>query len=123
MSLLWRREAHAINMIDFDAVIPRSKVVETAFAFLESCGFRLEIEEGKFVTIPRSTELVLWSRAFVRYGDVDGWDHYEANVMLGRLDGEDWPDFGYLKLYFNPDGGFVTEDRFPRYCGQYDQAQ
>jgi len=57
-----------------------------------SCGFRLELR--------------------------DGWDHYEANVMLGRSDGDDWPDFGYLKLYFNPDGGFVTEDRFPRYCGQ-----
>lgn len=105
MCLLWRTEAHAIHMIDFDAVIPRSKVVETGFAFLESCGFRLEIEEGKFVSIPRSTELVLWSRAFVRHGDVEGWDHYEANVMLGRLDGDDWPDFGYLKLYFNPDGG------------------
>ena len=111
-------------MIDLDAVIPGSKVIETAFAFLESCGFELEIEEGKFVTIPRSTELVLWRRAFIKeQEDVDGWDHYEATVMLGRLDGEDWPDFGSLKLYFNPDGKFVTEDVYPRYSGQYDQAQ
>jgi hypothetical protein len=43
--------------------------------------------------------------------------------MLGRLEGSNSPDLGYLVLYFDLDGHFFTEDRYPRYCGQYDQAR
>jgi hypothetical protein len=117
-------DAHGNNMIDFDAVIPRSKVIETAIAFLRSTGFRLQIEEDKWVTIPRSADLVLWTRSFIKQEDAETLlgDHYEATVMLGRLDGGNCPDIGYLRLYFNSDGEFVREDVYPRYWGQYHQA-
>lgn len=111
-------------MIDFDIVIPKAKVIANALAFLEKCGFTLEIEEGKWVDIPRTIELVLWRRSYTTYDDgITGWNHYEAEVMLGRLDGSECPDLGYLRLYFNLEGEFVTEDRGPRYWGQYDQTR
>jgi hypothetical protein len=69
----------------FDSVLPISSVLKQAAEFLGACGWRLEIEE-KLMEIPKDTELVVRSRAFIKADleDVPLGDHFEAVLLLGR---------------------------------------
>ena len=104
-------------MINIDSVIPREKVLQEAHRFLESCSWTIKIAD-EIVTLPSDLELVIQTRAFIsaEAPDIFLGDHYEAVVMLGReITDRNWiPLHGYLKLYFNLEGQFVTEDRFSK---------
>lgn len=101
-----------------DRVIPQARVLVEARKFLAECGWELEIGDSR-VEIPVNTELRVQTRAYVVADapDVLLGNHYEAVVLLGcEKVGENWrPQFGYLKMYFDERGNFVTEDRYARH--------
>lgn len=101
-----------------DGEIPVASVVAQTQAFLERCGWKLEID-SEILEIPRDVELVVRSRAFVKaeQGDVFLGDHFEAVVLIGkRAVGENLcASHAVLKLYFNLEGQLISEDRYDRY--------
>jgi hypothetical protein len=103
-------------LINLDAVIPAEKVIQVARQFLQSCSWSLELGDT-VVDLPPDLELVLQSRAYVsaEAPDIFLGNHYEAVVLLGReIIGNNWvPLFGSLRLYFNLEGQFISEDRLP----------
>ena len=98
-----------------DVVLPVSSVLEQAAAFLRSCDWALEIE-GEQINIPAGVELLVRSRAFIKaeLDDVFLADHFEAVILLGsvRVGGNVRARYGVLRMYFNPEGQFVSEDRY-----------
>ncbi len=102
-----------------DDMLPVSSVLRQAKAFLLSCGWKLEINE-EFVAIEENTELAVRSRSFVTADlpcEVFIDDHFEAVVLIGTEEvGENIvARYGVLKMYFNLEGQFVSEDRYDKY--------
>jgi hypothetical protein len=106
-------------MTPIDDVIPCKKVLADVRAFLSGCDWMLEIDDA-LIRIPHDADLRVQTRAYVVADapDIILGDHFEAVVILGcRVDGENWvADYGYLKLYYNTNGEFLTEDRYPSVC-------
>ncbi len=102
---------------DIDAKIPETAVLAAVTAFLEGADWRLEFDEGPALAIPRQPAPVVASRAYVKAHapDIFLGGHYEAVVYLApEVLGDNWlATAGTLKLYFNLDGDFVSEDRYP----------
>jgi hypothetical protein len=99
---------------DIDAALPAEHVLKQVRAFLDECGWSIELED-EVIVIPPNTELWLRSRAFIR-ADADNVfldDHFEAVVLIGREYGR--ARYAVLKAYFNRDGSFVSEDRYSKY--------
>ena len=99
---------------ELDERIPADAVLRTVYAFLESAEWRLEFGDS-IVPIPRDPAPVILTRAFIK-AHVPGvflGDHYEATVALGpeRIGTHTIARAGVLKLYFNREGQFVSEDR------------
>ena len=101
---------------DFDDVIPVQAILAAVIEFLDSADWRLEFEGAGVVTIPREPRPVVASRAYVEAHTTDVFlgNHYEAVVYLGPETQGDYcvPSFGMLKMYFDMQGRFVSEDRF-----------
>jgi hypothetical protein len=101
---------------ELDETIPSEAVLRAVYAFLDSAEWTLEFNDG-IVPIPRRPEPVLVSRAFIKahVADVFLGDHFEAVVALAPEQvGENIvARGGLLKLYFDRDGHFVSEDRYP----------
>jgi hypothetical protein len=106
---------------DIDAVIPESAVSEAAIRFLDSAEWELEFDGMGMVTIPREPRPIVASRAYIKPHAHGGFgDHYEAIVYLGpeawltnTATHQNWtPRSGVLRLYFNLNGRFITEDRY-----------
>ena len=102
-----------------DVVLPVSSVLGQAAVFLQSCNWALEIE-GEQIKIPEGVELLVRSRAFIKaeLDDVFLGDHFEAVILLGsvRVGGNVRARYGVLRMYFNPEGRFVSEDRYNAYA-------
>ena len=99
-------------------MLPVQHVLEQAYAFLTECGWQLEIDE-EFVSIPRDVELCVRSRAFIKadVGDVFLADHFEAVVLIGKevIGRNIGATYGILRMYFNHEGHFESEDRYNKY--------
>lgn len=102
-----------------ESALPVASVLKQAADFLARCGWELEIEED-VVEIPEDTELIVRSRAFIK-ADIEGQlfldDHFEAVVLIGKVVlGENIrAKYGVLRMYFNLEGHFVSEDRYNKY--------
>jgi hypothetical protein len=107
------------DMIQYlDTALPISSVLAQTHAFLERCYWKLEID-NEIIEITKNVELVVHSRAFVK-ADLDDLflgDHFEAVVLLGQeIVGENvCARYGVLRMYFNLDGQFVSEDRYNKH--------
>jgi|GEM_PF-2653142 len=105
----------------FDDVIPREKILSDARSFLDQCNWELEIGESVWVRIPRNTELRVRTRAFIEADAPDIFldDHFEAVVILGCEEEQEhwWAKYGLLKLYYDHNGQFASEDRYPAPAG------
>jgi hypothetical protein len=112
-----QRQEEITNHID--AILPKEKVIKRAQLFLDSCDWSLEIG-ASLVSIPKDTQICVRSRAFIKADaeDVFLGDHYEAVVLIGiESIGElQRAKHGVLRMYFNLDGEFVSEDRYNKYC-------
>jgi hypothetical protein len=101
---------------ELDEKIPLDAVLAAAESVLTESSWSFESETGT-VTIPRDPKPEVVSRAFVLAHAPDAFlgDHYEAIVALGpRVVGENLvPTAGQLKLYFDSNGHFVSEDFYP----------
>ncbi len=103
-----------------DYALPVASVLQQVAAFLAECGWKLEIEDA-VVEIPKDTELIVRSRAFIK-ADIEGQvfldNHFEAVVLIGKvLIGESIrAKYGVLRIYFNLEGQFVSEDRYNKYA-------
>ena len=91
---------------------------QTNPSLLDRCGWELEIDES-LTSIPRETPIGVRSRAFIKADAADIFlgDHYGAVVLLGiEAIGEyQRAKYGVLRMYFNAEGDFVSEDRDHRY--------
>ncbi|HLL14003.1 MAG TPA: hypothetical protein VK388_02885 [Pyrinomonadaceae bacterium] len=102
-----------------EAALPVPSVLKQAAEFLSKCGWKLEIEET-IIEIPKDTELIVRSRAFIK-AEIEGQlfldDHFEAVVLIGKVViGEHIrAKYGVLRMYFNLEGHFVSEDRYNKY--------
>ncbi|MCA1566208.1 MAG: hypothetical protein LC803_11335 [Acidobacteria bacterium] len=110
-----------LEMIEHvEAALPVASILKQAAAFLAECGWKLEIEDV-VVEIPTDTELIVRSRAFIK-AELEARifldDHFEAVVLLGKvMIGESTrAKYGVLKMYFNLEGQFVSEDRYNKYA-------
>lgn len=101
---------------ELDDKIPSHFVLRTVHEFLESAGWMLEFD-NRMTVIPRQPEPAIISRAFIKAHapDVFLGDHFEAVVALApELVGRNLcARAGILKLYFDTEGKFVSEDRYP----------
>ncbi len=101
-----------------EAIITREKVIQAAKDFLSTCEWSLEIDEV-MILIPQDVEILVRSRAFIK-ADIEHVvfldDHYEAVVLIG-IDNENphCAKYGILKMYFNLEGKFISEDRYSQY--------
>lgn len=98
-----------------DTALTASSVLAQTQTFLETCGWKLEIDD-EVIEIPKDVEVVVRSRAFITadLDDVFLGDHFEAVVLLGHETvGENVrAQYGVLRMYFNLAGRFVSEDRY-----------
>ena len=81
--------------------------------FLIECGWELELND-RLIRIPQDAELLVYSSAVV-VSDFDGFgDHVEAIVYIGvkRSPPNLFPVHGVIRLYLNPSGKMITEDRY-----------
>ncbi len=87
-------------------------------AFLEKCNWELEIGE-RLVKIPKNEKLFVQTRAYILANapDIFLGNHYEAVVLLGYEKSDDniIPKYGYLKMYYDEEGCFISEDRYDKY--------
>lgn len=94
------------------AVWPDDHVRRVARDFLANCDWELEAGAGS-IRVPPDAELAVYSAAVV-VSDHGFGDHVEAIVYLG-VEGSP-PDMrpvhGVLRLYLNPAGEMITEDRY-----------
>jgi len=101
-----------------EKIIPISKIMYDIRHFLEKCNWELEIGE-QLVRIPKNEELFVQTRAYVLTNapDIFLGDHYESVVLLGyeKLDDNVIPKYGYLKMYYDEEGSFISEDRYDKY--------
>jgi hypothetical protein len=96
--------------------IPTEAVLRAVHDFLDSADWELEFDEV-VIPIPRCPEPVIISRAFIKAHSADVFlgDHFEAVVALApeQVGDNIVARGGRLKLYFDREGHFVSEDRFP----------
>ena len=87
-------------------------VCRVARTFLAECGWELEAGDGS-IRVPPDAELAVYSAAVI-VSDHGFGDHVEAIVYLGveRSPPNVWPVHGVLRLYLDPAGQMVTEDRY-----------
>ncbi len=101
---------------ELDEQISAEAVLRAAHEFLDSAGWMLEFD-GVMTPIPHRPEPVIISRAFVKahVADVFLGDHYEAVIALApeHVGSNLVARGGILKLYFDREGRFISEDRFP----------
>lgn len=102
-----------------DMALPISSILAQTRTLLESCDWKLEID-NEIIEISKNVELVVRSRAFIKaeLDDIFSGDHFEAVVLLGKeVVGEIvCARYGILRMYFNLDGQFVSEDRYNQYA-------
>jgi hypothetical protein len=101
-----------------ESIISKEKVIREAKAFLITCDWMLEIDE-EMVSIPQDIEIHIRSRAFIKADTENAVfldNHYEAVILIGIEDERDkCPKYGYLKMYFNLKGDFISEDRYGKH--------
>lgn len=101
---------------DLDKVIPEDAVLATSIEYLDQANWTLEFDGLGSLEVPKSPPPVVATRAFVKahVNDIFLSDHFEAVVYLEpeRIGQNVVPKSGALKLYFDLDGRFVSEDRF-----------
>ncbi|VTR96196.1 unnamed protein product [Gemmata massiliana] len=87
-------------------------VCQVTREFLAKCEWKLEVGEG-WIEVPADAELLVYSAAVI-VSDHGFGDHIEAIVYLGvqRVPPTLFPVHGVLRLYLNPAGQMVTEDRY-----------
>ena len=94
-----------------DQAIPIERVLRDANAFLEECGWELEIGKAT-VQISKTTDFHVRSRMFIAAEDpqIALGDHWQALVMLGGdVTGAKWhPKHGYLKIHYSTRGEFIS---------------
>lgn len=104
---------------ELDEKIPAGAVLRAVHTFLSDAGWELEFD-GHLTPIPRKPEPMIVSRAFIKAHTPDVFlgDHFEAVIALApEVLGENLlARAGKLKLYFDRDGRFISEDRFPPVC-------
>jgi hypothetical protein len=104
--------------LHIEAILPKEKVIRHAESFLDSCGWNLEVGES-LVSIPKEAHLSVRSRAFIKADADDVFldDHYEAVVLIGSesIGEHRRAKYCVLKMYFNLNGEFVSEDRHNKY--------
>ncbi len=98
-----------------DKIIPESKIMQDLRAFIkDECHYELEIDETVYLNA--DTDYLLQTRAYIQAhtSEIFMNDHLEAVVYLGtEQDGDDiLPLYGIMKMYYDLDGNFVSEDRF-----------
>jgi hypothetical protein len=126
---------HKELIAHIDEVLPVAGVISQARDFLTECGWQLEVgwkvqvdedgieefpeldnDEENFITIPEDVELRVRSRAFIKADTEDLFldDHYEAVVLVGvkPVGDYDRAKYAVLRMYFNLEGQFVSEDRY-----------
>jgi hypothetical protein len=101
-----------------EAIISREKVIQVAKDFLSTCKWSLEIDEA-MILIPQDVDILVRSRAFIK-ADIEHAvfldDHYEAVVLISVDDQAlYYAKYGIIKLYFNMEGTFISEDRYSQY--------
>jgi hypothetical protein len=100
---------------ELDAKIPLAAVLNAVEEFLDSAEWKLEYGD-RVLEIPRTPKPIVKTRSFVKAhaADVFIGDHFEATVALGpRIIGNNViATAGTLRLYFNLQGKFVSEDRY-----------
>ena len=101
---------------ELDERIPSEAVLRAVHAFLDSAEWMLEFDDD-ITPIPRRPEPVILSRAFIKahVADVFLGDHFEAVVALApeKIGENIVARGGVLRLYFDRDGRFISEDRYP----------
>ncbi len=104
--------------IEIEKSIPIHKVTNDIKGFLDECGWEIEIDDN-FIKIPRDAKIKIQTRAYIIADapDIFIGDHFEAVVILGCEElGENWiSKYGYIKMYYDLNGNFVSEDRYPPY--------
>ena len=102
-----------------EAMLPKEKVIQQTLSFLNSCGWRLEIDES-LISIPKEAQIYVRSRAFIRADSEEVFlgDHYEAVVLIGveTIGEHQRAKYVVLRMYFNLNGEYVSEDRYDKYC-------
>lgn len=98
-----------------DALFPEAVAEQALVEFLDEAGWRLEFDDVGILSVPQDPPPKLISRAFIaaHAPDVLLGDHFEAVFALApEWVGENVRGrAGYLRLYFDAEGRFVTEDR------------
>ena len=106
--------------MNIDEIIPNQKVIEDASQFLNECNWKLEIEE-KVLSIPKDVELRIQTKAYIQAiaPNIFLGNHYEAVVIIGcDIKSEHWiAKYGYLKMYYDLKGVFISEDRYHKFSG------
>ena len=89
-------------------------VCRVARGFLASCGWELEAGAG-LIRVPPDAEFAVFSTAVI-VSDYGFGDHVETVVYLGvgGAPPNVWPVHGVLRLYLDPAGRMITEDRYSR---------
>jgi hypothetical protein len=109
---------HESIVSHIEAIISREKVIQAAKDYLSTCEWSLEIDEA-MALIPQDVDIIVRSRAFIK-ADVEHAvfldDHYEAVVLIG-IDNQTphCAKYGILKMYFNLEGKFISEDRYSQH--------
>ncbi len=102
---------------ELDGKIPMDAILRAVERFLADAGWLLEFDGHGKLPIPQESRPVVVSRAFIKAHAPDVFlvDHHEAVVALApEVLGQNLvARAGTLKLYFDREGRFISEDRFP----------
>jgi hypothetical protein len=100
-----------------DKIIPIDKILSDAESLLKECGWIFEVGD-KTIRLPIDLNLEVQTRAYVLANapDIFLGNHYEAVILLGvEKNNENWiPKYGYLKLYYDESGKFISEDKYSK---------
>lgn len=101
---------------EIEKILPTSKVITDIKIFLNECNWEIEIAD-ELIKIPINTDIRIQTRAFVLADapDIFIGNHYEVVGILGcEVVGDNWnAKYGYLKMYYDLNGNFISEDRYP----------
>ena len=111
-------QSHEQITEQIEAVLPKEKVMREANIFLDRCGWKLEID-ATVISIPQDIQIGIRSRSYVKADaeDVFLGDHYEAVILIGieSIGEYNRAKYGILRMYFDLQGRFVSEDRHNQY--------
>ncbi len=103
--------------MNIDNIIPIEKVLSDAKLFLNECGYALEIGD-ELIRLPIDINLEVQTRAYIMANapDIFLGNHYEAVILLEvEKNDKNWiSKYGYLKLYYDESGKFISEDRYTK---------